>query len=177
MQRMMQVSGSRHISFSLLLLLLTQFLYTNMGPIWAVVLSREYLAPMCIPLWVTLLVVFFLENIMLLLLTGCSLCCFLLFLYLCGVFCSFINTLSQRGSGFADGLSCVLQWVHCRVSWNQLCLAWGSPWPLPSAATPATTNCQNLAMWTKYNIISRFLCQNLSPTKAKRVSMYACACI
>lgn len=120
MQRMMQVLGSRHISFSLLLLLLTQFLYTNMGPIWAVVLSREYLDPMCIPLWVTLLVVFFLENIMLLLLTGCSLCCFLLFSLPMWCFLLFHKYVVTEG-----------QWL---CWWAQLCPTVG---PLQSQLEPA----------------------------------------
>lgn len=46
----------------------------------------------------------------------------------------FLKICFPRGApSFAEGLGCVLWWV----CWSQLCPAWCTPWPLPTAATPA----------------------------------------
>lgn len=64
-------------------------------------------------------------------------CCFSLLLFsfilFCGIFCPFLNTVSQRCCQFCRGLSSVWLW-YC---WNQLGLGQGNPWPFPTRATPA----------------------------------------
>lgn len=50
--------------------------------------------------------------------------------------CLFLNTIFGGATSITDGLSCVL-WVRSRAGWNQLCLAWGSPSPLPTKVTLA----------------------------------------
>lgn len=58
----------------------------------------------------------------------------------------------HRGTtNFVDWFRGVLWWVCCRVNWNWLCLAWGSPWPLLSEATLEHLCYQTFAIYTQCN--------------------------
>lgn len=138
---------------------LTQFPHTSMEPLWVVVLSGKYLLQ-CGLLYGSFVgwSSFHHKEHPFHLLSLVFLLMFLTVSFFPFFLCSALSQRHfQRGAfSFVDGLSCVLAAVHCRASWSCMCLAWGSPWPFPKEATYAAPNCQRLATWTQFNIISRF---------------------
>lgn len=75
----------------------------------------------------------------------------------CGTFFPWI-CFHACGTSLADGLSCVLWWLHFEGNWNHLCPAKGSPWPLlqppvTNTLTPAPNTTSKLLFFPHAHIV------------------------
>lgn len=119
------------IAFSLCWSFLTFFLCPYMGPLWAAIPSGVFL--LCCGVSHSYSLIIFVVP-------SSSLHSLILSMFPPPHFLLHFH----RGIiNFVDWLSSILWWVCCRVSGNQMCLAWGSPWSLsqkpplsPSATKP-----------------------------------------
>lgn len=73
---------------------------------------------------------------------------FFFLLCLCGIL-PFLKYVFRHTTNFADGLSCVLWWFH-RCLGNQLCPAWGNPWPPLTQVHPCSPPLPAPATCTQY---------------------------